>query len=481
MDSSSSLQLLSLLLFSAACSANLVLFSAGENPNFIQVLHDGFVVCPNDYPTGVTISCNGPKGTTRAKFLVGGEFVRTERKAPFFLTGDKAGAPNALEGFSGETIVECISYPSKTRTSVSVVISCDEANSVPDKAYKPRVKPATMFFSPADVKSSKTFKLRNRMTFCPEKELGTTRFTIRCKKSEDSSKATFRLNGVLIREDSTIPFHISQESGENDEIPDAWTDYPKKPFKVSCELDDGSVQVVRKVQITCEDDTKKSIQSNETHDQVVIDDGEEQDEYDDEEIEPDDNDAENDEERSLQSEDDKQRAGCVLIEAKEAELSSGWVKEADGLSYNSYDETARLSEAGDSPLKYQFEPSQTSQHAIIVDFTSSEVSFWNDLWMKLPSGGFQVMRKGTSSQVSGWIRGYHNKNGRAVFTSYFDKDAHSIASAKVLQKGSKYELYISGRSPKVTVHRILLFPCNGTGCQRGWWRETQNLCIPGSI
>lgn len=91
------------------------------------------------------------------------------------------------------------------------------------------------------------------------------------------------------------------------------------------------------------------------------------------------------------------------------------------------------------------------------------------------------MREGVGKRVSGWIKGYHNRNGRAALTSTVDHNGHSIASGDVLQVGSEYLLEISGRSNGVTVHRVLMFPCMGEGCQRRGWRDTQNICIPDSL
>lgn len=173
-------------------------------------------------------------------------------------------------------------------------------------------------------------------------------------------------------------------------------------------------------------------------------------------------------------------AGCIFIDAKEAEPTNGWVAVEDGLIFRPDWIGSNITGAGRAPLVYMLVPTTTSQYAVIVDMTTSGGSEHNDVWLQL-KGGFQIMRKGVASMVTGWTKGYHNKRGRAAFVSTVDNNAHSISSGAVLQQGVHYVFKVGGRSSLVTFHRLLFFPCEGDGCQRGGWREKQNACIPGSI
>lgn len=428
-----------------ASQANLNLREANDDATFVRRLADGDIICPDDYPSGLTIECEDTDRPQRAKFLVNGKFQRKEQSPPFYLAGDKRGVPNPWEDLPEEAKITCKVQPSKKQFSVTIKFSCNEET--PALNVGPGTEPASMYFVPAHEFNTAAVLIQSGMTFCPRDSFGHNKFSIVCTSSPESTAAEFRVNGKIVREDFEAPFYISKEMTSDTNNPDSWENYPKRAFKVSCQLDDGTVQLLRKVRISCGDHAEEPKAPK----------------------------------RPPSIKDEKKRAGCILIAAGNTALSAGWVAVDDGVAFHPGNDKARLASAGASTLYYKFTPERTSRYAVVVDFTSSDKSRWNDFFIKLDPVGFQIMRRGKSSLLNGWLRVYHNMNGRAAFTSYLDVDAYSISTGDFLEQSVEYTFAISGRAPQVTIHQILLFPCLGTGCQRGHWRKVQNICIPGSI
>lgn len=436
------LLLATILAHTTVVNAQLQLYTAGPNGGFVSDLHDGMEICPDDFPMGINILCNGGSSDSRAKFLLNGEYFRTEKSHPFYMAGDKRGVPNTWEDYPVEAEVRCLLRPGLIQFSASVRFICN-ADLTPLMA-----QPASMYFKPAGRYSHDGVELISGMTFCPMAAFGEEIFTVECIGSKESSVAIFRVDGEVVKEDRRRPFYVSKEKWDDHTLPYAWGQFPGQAFKISCELDDGNVDVIFDVVISCHHELAP------LSDIKVI---------------------------PVPGGDMKAATGCVFIDTVHYAPSSGWEEGPDGLTYMGDDEFAKLGQPGDSSVSFVFTPPRTSRYAVVVDMTTSDKSRLNDLFIETPPDGFQIMRAGVSRMVNGWIRVYHNKNGRAAFSSYFDKDAHSVSTAAVLEAGVDHLFAISGRSPMVTVHRIVLFPCEGTGCQRGEWRDRQNICIPGSI
>lgn len=179
--------------------------------------------------------------------------------------------------------------------------------------------------------------------------------------------------------------------------------------------------------------------------------------------------------------------GCIVINARrdlDSPLSEGWSVDnaAGGLTFRKGDAREFITKEGKSPLYYNLRATASSRFAIVVDMTTRAGSEHNDIWVNFQPGGLQAMLKQKAISKGGWIKGYHGENGRAAVTLHVDFTPHAISTGKSLIKGGTYRLGIGGRSSKVTVHRIVLFPCTGVGCQRSsTWAAKLTRCLGGRL
>lgn len=176
------------------------------------------------------------------------------------------------------------------------------------------------------------------------------------------------------------------------------------------------------------------------------------------------------------------RTGCVIINAKASTFSDDWLETEEGLIFRPHVDGTYVTSAGKFPLSYQFTPAVTTQYSFIVDMATAHNKEHNGAWASFPTGGFQLMRGGVINEDErkgqGWTKVYHNGNGRETVSSTVDFAPHSMATKEVLMEGVSYEVLLSGRSSKVEVHRIIMFPCEGSGCQRAStnWRNRLEDC-----
>lgn len=179
--------------------------------------------------------------------------------------------------------------------------------------------------------------------------------------------------------------------------------------------------------------------------------------------------------------------GCIVLDARrdlDSPLSEGWsVDNAnEGLTFRKGDAREFITKEGKSSLYYNVRATVSSRFAIVVDMTTRANSEHNDIWVNFQPGGLQVMLKQKAVSKDRWIKGYHGENGRAAVTLNVDFTPHAISTGKILTRGDTYRLGIGGRSSKVTVHRIVLFPCEGVGCQRSsTWTATLTRCLGGRL
>lgn len=167
------------------------------------------------------------------------------------------------------------------------------------------------------------------------------------------------------------------------------------------------------------------------------------------------------------------KKGCIDIDARKTKLSSGWTVEKDGITFLKGDNRQSIVRAGQNPVSYMFTAPVTSEYAFILDMTTRGGTEHNDVWAKFEDGGFNLLRSGKFRVGISWIKVYHSKNGRAIESKSVDFTPHTISTRRVLQKGKKYKIELSGRSSKLTVHRIIMFPCKGTGTCRASSKEYQ--------
>lgn len=483
-------QLTSLLVHA---QATLELYTAGRSSVLVRKLQPVDKICNDAFTTpGYNIKCVGQTFDSFADFYIDGVFEKRESKSPFFIGGDKLGVPYNWKRApkSGTARIEC---KLSSGTTVSVVtFSCDsqQISPLPQPSIirNPPLRKAKMYFVVADGRTpamlSRKIEVKSRMVFCPMRELGSYTISVLCASDgQASTTARILVDREVVQDNISSPFLIAGQITGSNGVPLPWTNIPAKPFRIECSLSTGISRKAKQVLVDCPGGPPTgqpgpSSSVSPTFSKAPI---------------PSHTSSASPTQTPLVSRtgtpvpssssissNEKDRAGCVIIDVGTATPSNGWVRESEGLSFQPNNMATSITSANKAPLYFSFRPLQTSRHAVVVDMTTSGSSDFNDVWIHVENG-FQLMRSGVAQNVTGWIKGYHNKKGRAAMISHVDRNAHSIASANILETGVEYTFGLGGRSNRVTVHQILLFPCAGTGCQRGAWKNTQNICLPGSL
>lgn len=406
--------------------------------------------------------------------------MRHEKVKPYFLAGDRDGRVNRWlqwELYKGiNKVIKCeqsdgttysatitLSYdsdpPSMADTSPSPSPSSSASfSSTPSVSVSPLTTPGVMdpptdnelgpgslLLHPSGLIGDILYPISNGMTFCPE-EFPFGEFTVQCVESDTSTSALFLINGSKAKSESVAPYFVAGDAGGKAY---AWHGYPMdEPFTLSCQLSDGVTSTVTMTVMCEEDDEDPRV----TDEDISVD--------------------------GVMT----TQTGCVIINAKASTLSDDWLKTDEGLIFRPHVDATYVASAGKSPLSYQFTAPVTTQYAFIIDMTTAHSTEHNDVWASFPAGGFQLLRGGIINEDErkgqGWTKVYHNGNGRELVSSTVDFAAHSMATKELLNQGVSYEVLLSGRSSKVEVHRIIMFPCEGSGCQRAStnWRNRLAEC-----
>ncbi|KAI0559002.1 hypothetical protein FGB62_172g010 [Gracilaria domingensis] len=174
---------------------------------------------------------------------------------------------------------------------------------------------------------------------------------------------------------------------------------------------------------------------------------------------------------------------CIYIPAltynktRDEDERRDWEEAEDSMQYKFDDDRTRTDPAGRATLRYSFTPLYTARYALTLDMFTSDKLDHNDVWLQIVSVPFTLVSK-TGTIMDGkqnFNKAYHNKNGRGkiVFTSDFDPHVFTVQ----LQAGETYEVQVGGRSTKVALYGVILFPCEAFGCQlvREWYRSA-NTC-----
>lgn len=409
--------LLTTLLLATVARAQLQLYKAGPLAEPVQELSGNVTICPADYPTGFSIGCTGVESDTQAAFFIDGKWRRKDTVAPFLLLGS---IPNKVKPWMsyGRSAEVLCRLPSGTFTA-NIVFLCDNAPA------------STMFFESVGGEVITKVLVRPRMTICPRIDLGTDAFTVSCAGGETTTRSFFRINSAQVSVDKEAPFYIA---GDEDGIANAWTTAPNTSFTLVCAQPGGIKSQARRVRIECP------------------------------ELPP------------------AEETGCVVLDATKTELSPAWTLDpAPGVTFNADNRSKELAKSGEAPLYYKFTPKITSQYSFILDMTTRGRADYNDVYMRVNPGGLQLRRGDSVGNRLGWIKGYHAFFSRGVkVSSQIDHVPHSVSTGIILQKDVEYEVGISGRSNRVTLHNIVMFPCEGIECQRKYWKKKQEECLPGS-
>lgn len=165
---------------------------------------------------------------------------------------------------------------------------------------------------------------------------------------------------------------------------------------------------------------------------------------------------------------------CVTIPAiRFVGSSSEWQKIGTGLAFKLGDQHLGFDEAGKYPLTYSFTAPTTDRYAFTIEMETANSVIHNDVWVQFPDGGFKLIREDSMLTKAGWVQAYHNRIGRAVEAYAVEFRPHRFTTKKVLQAGKRYTVKISGRSSKVTIFKIVMFPCSEENCYIGRYYDRE--------
>ncbi len=175
--------------------------------------------------------------------------------------------------------------------------------------------------------------------------------------------------------------------------------------------------------------------------------------------------------------------GCVLVNASNplGGLGWGWSREeGGGVTFRKGDPFEGIVQGNASPLTYSFRVPIESNYAITLDMETTGWTEHNDVYLRFQYGGGLVLRRPGFERIPGgkYTKAYHNQNGRYREAKSVDNFGHSFSTLAKLKPGERYFITVGGRSTKVTVHNIILFPCEGGKCTAfdKYWGNTLSTC-----
>lgn len=440
----------------------LELYAAGMRGKFIKELQTGDKICPENFERGFSIKCNS-EGDPWAKFYVDGRLARKDMFSPFFITGRGKRFVKAWQGYpelGSDFTVTC--YSNSGAVAVALTMACANTANCDYELEDPTDPVGTLYYKEASSSANKKIKLASGKTFCPQDAFQSNDITIE-SKADKSNMAYFFVDGDLEYLAKDKPFYIA---GTNGNSPKAWNYKTNKAYTIDVFLpNSGTYRSVKNVKISCASRCEDNSPIN---------------------SEPPSPTPTSTSSPKPDNPGNPAPAGCIIIDAKTADLSTGWSELSDGVGYRVSDPSMDTSSSGQAPLHFPFKVPSNSYYAVVLDFTTNSTFYFNDLWIQMSSPGLGLNLFRNTIVTTDWVKVYHNENGRAVLTwtqgDLFVK--RTISSGAVLKPNVNYVLSVGGRSAQVVLHRVLLFPCQKTSaynrCQYQKWEQDQNRCIPGS-
>lgn len=457
--------LLSVLAAVAYCNPYLVLYKAGmTNPRQIRRLQKYDQICPQDFSSGFSIRCVTSFRDMRASFYVNNRLVNFEFFPPYYIAGDNRHRPFPWKTYPKNGSRFKLSCRTRSGTATaSLKIGCNSGKD-PSQAPKCNYKMknyfdpvGSLYFREANARMTKHVLLQNGMIFCPSDVYRSNDISVLCKGPPGARSARFKINGRTVRYEPLPPYYIG---GDKAGVPRPWKYSRQQPMTIQCVFENGvRTTAVRNVKIGC----PSKCSNNENN---------------------------NNQSPSTSSPPTRPPSpfpiaipadSCISIDARDTSLSFDWEIQPNGVGYRLDKSTMNTTAAGETPLYYLFKVPRKSHYAIVLDMTTGNQFYFNDVWLKL-HGGMNLRYENSVSETNDWEKVFHNENGRAISTwaqdEYFQR--RSLSSARELSPGITYLIGISGRSNQVLLHRILLFPCDGIQCQHKYWKSAQNACAPNS-
>lgn len=296
-------------------------------------------------------------------------------------------------------------------------------------------------------------------TLCPTRRFPS--YTLQCITSRTATAATFFVNGRRVRTERVLPFVLT---GDSRGVASPWTPPEGDQVMVRCEADDGE-EVEVAVRIRCGGRRKVVMPGSGSGGSGGGGDGdsaaggmpesgggqggrsEPRDEAD----------------AGVGAE------GCVKIGAREfVSIEGAWDTVGGGIVYKRGDDSTGVDEAGEAPVAYEFVAPVTSRYGVTLDMETEGGVDHNDVFLEFADGGFTLNKaNGETRRAEGWVKAYHNRNGRALEAFSVDFNPHVFTTTDSLVAGRRYGIRVAGRSTKVTIHAVVLFACEGEVCQGG--------------
>lgn len=434
----------------------LTLTTAGQFSSDIIALSDGstHTVCKNDHPQGFNVRCDGQPTDNFADFLINEKKFRTERAMPYYLAGDVNGVPKTWSEIPNTASIMCVTNSITYRATV--VFSCVTESQKPTSTITslpsplvsplPKLLPGMMYAVAAGRNPASTaIMINNGSQICSREELGTKSYSIVCGGDSAIKWARFIVNGVIVQQDKLEPYTVTKSWKSGKFAP--WREAPLKPFSISCMLSNGVQNTITNVSFKCIKSQKPPPLTPSP---------------------------------SFEA-DTRLAAGCVNIETKKVDVLDGWEKVENGVAFRPNNFETSLSEPGSAALSYKFTVRFKSKYAVVVDMTTFGDQNYNDIWMQLAPGDLQITSFARTENAMGWIKVFHKEDGRSTVTKAKSTFVGSLSSSDSLVPEREYTISISGRSNRVIVHEIVLFPCSEGTCYQSEWIQTQKICLPNFI
>lgn len=274
-------------------------------------------------------------------------------------------------------------------------------------------------------------------------------YTIECVPDNPTTSASFFIDGTFSRQENVRPYVLTGDSGGT---ASPWTP-PGPSVVVACELPNGE-KVSSQITFSCSSDgsSPPSMSSSSPSPAPPA---------------------------SVPEPTAGNANNCVKIRALSYVSKKGmWTVEGQALIYKKGNPSRGIDQPSTAPVTYRFVAPATSRYAVTLDMRTGGGVDHNDVWIEFPNGGFSLGRAdGSRKNSGGWTKAYHNKNGRAVLAFSVDFNPHSISTKNVLKKGTTYIFRVAGRSTKVWIYSIVMFPCSGSQCIiGGYWNNQVARC-----
>lgn len=173
---------------------------------------------------------------------------------------------------------------------------------------------------------------------------------------------------------------------------------------------------------------------------------------------------------------------CVTVRGDEfiPPLTEGWVlnNETHSVEYEPESNFEGIVWWNKAQLRYKFTVPLETTYGLTIDMGTKGYTEHNDVFISFDQGILLRKKNETVGPTTGFLKAYHNANGRSKQVFSIDFDPHTLSVSKALVPNVNYTVVIAARSTKTTVYGVMLFPCRGEECQSGQlpWQRFLHIC-----